>query len=225
MKLSELRREPFTKSTFILSLAGAAGGFGMIASSFVYAFTHGSSTVNRMESVLGMDELAWGRLFAAIPLLLWAGLLAFRLRACRRWTGLMAAGFWTASSALALRALSELPQFFLDLRVSYSSPLGIAAWLTLLISLPVLSLGMILIGEGCRRADLGRSAVCAALLAGLSILPTFLAGGMLASVSEDGTMERIAAGALAVPQGLAWAWFSLTVAKTQHSAVFNRFEL
>lgn len=207
--MKDLSRGMTPKLISSLSLAGLAGGLGTIAFSFVYAFTHGSTTVNKMGSLLGMNEMEWGRIAAIIPILLWAALFVFRLRIVNRISRLFDIGYWMTSIALALRILSEIPQFFIDMRMEYLSPLGTGSWLLYLLSLPLLTIGMLLMAVGCRRSGMSRSAFYATLFVGLSLIPTVLAGGILAEFSDDSTIYRISVGLLSIPQGLAWSWLAL----------------
>ncbi|MDQ6422006.1 hypothetical protein RB620_21485 [Paenibacillus sp. LHD-117] len=187
-----------------LSYAGMVGGIGIVATAFVYANTHGTTTVNNMGQLLGLNEQEWGRIAAVIPALLWAALLAFRLRIGDRITRLSAIGYRVASAALAIRILSELPQFFIDMRTDYQSPLGMSSWLLYLLSLPLLSIGMLSISFGCKRIGMGGFMFYAPLLAGLLTIPSFLAGGFLAEISDNGAIFRSSAVLLSIPQGLAW---------------------
>lgn len=191
-----------------LSIAGMVGSLGTIMFSFVYAFTHGSNTFNKMESLLGLNELEWGRIAAIIPVLLWAALLAFRYCIENRITRLTIIGYWLASAAMAVRVISEIPQFFINMRIDYQSPLGTSSWLLYLLSLPLLTVGMLMIGMGCRRSGARKTVYYAPLFVGLLIVPTLVAGGILSGISDDSTIFRIGTALLSIPLGLAWLWFS-----------------
>ena len=192
-----------------MSIAGIVGGICTIASTFVYAFTHGTTSVNKMESLLGMNELEWGRIAAVIPLLLLSGLIAFRLFAGTRMNRLAQFGFWVASAALTIRVASEIPQFFINMREEYQSFLGIGSWLLYLMSLPLLIIGMLLLGIGCIRSGMGRKVSYAPLLLAFLIPLSFVGEGIFLGISDDSTQFRLSAGLMSIPLGLTWSWLSL----------------
>ncbi len=192
-----------------LSLAGISGSAGVMGYAFVYAYTHGSNTVNAMGSWLGLNELEWGRVAAIIPVLLWASLLAFRRYVGNRVTRPFGIGYRLASAAMGMRVLSEIPQFYVDMRLEYQSPLGLGSWFGYLLSVILLTLGMLLMGIGCRLAGVTGVVAHAPLLIGLLTIPTIAAGGILAEISDDRTIFRVITGVLSIPQAMAWLWFSI----------------
>jgi len=202
----------------ILSLAGLCGGLGTIAYSLIFAFTHGSTSVNKMESLLGLNELEWGRIAVILPILMLAGLFAFRLRSGNRMTRFAIFGYWTAFIALAIRIVCEVPQIFINMREEYQSPLSISAWMLFLVSIPILTAGMLLLAIGCRRSGMKGSAFYAPLLVGLLAILTFIGGGIIPGLieSDDSTMSRLISGSLSIPLGLAWAW--LSISPTRHTS-------
>jgi hypothetical protein len=207
-----------------LSIAGIAGSVGTMGSAFAYAYTHGSNTVNAMGSWLGLNELEWGRISVIIPVLLWAALLAFRLYVGERLERPFSIGYRLASAAMAMRVLSELPQFYINMRLEYQSPLGLGSWFGYLLSVLLLTVGMLLMGIGCRRSGITGIVGHAPLLIALLAIPTIAAGGFLAEISDDSTIFRVSAGILSIPQGVAWLWFSLVpLTRIDAKTVVNSF--
>jgi len=198
-----------SKMIRILSLAGLAGGLGSIANAFVFAFTHGSTTVNKMGSVLGLNEQEWSQIAAVLPILLGAGLFAYKFHMRDRMNRLALTGYWVAIIALAIRMMSEIPQFFINIREDYQSPLGLSSWFVFLVSLPLLTVGMLILGIGCYRSGIRGSALYTPLLISLLTIPTLVVGGLIPGLSDDSTISRYIFGTTTIPLGLAWSWLSI----------------
>ncbi len=177
-----------------------------IARDYIFAFTHGTTEGALGLTVLGLTSSQYSVLWTAFVPLSLIGFAGVYIRVAPGLSRAGKAGFVVAFLGLAMSFLAAVMQFWI-LDVEYfHSPLVYGGWLLSLLSLLVLTAGLILAGIAVQRANALPSARPLILIIGILLLPTVFLQVDLVQHSDDSVLTKLLYGSISVPYDLCWAW-------------------
>ena len=174
---------------------------------YVFAFTHGTTEGASGLTVLGLTSSQYSVLWTAFAPLSLIGFAGVYVQVSSRLGKLGKAGFFVAFLGLALSFLAAVMQFWiLDVDRYFHSPLVYGGWLLSLVSLLVLTAGLVLAGIAVQRANALPPARSLILIIGILLLPTIAVQVYLVQHSDGSLITKLIYGSLSVPYDLCWAW-------------------
>lgn len=199
-----MRRETFIRwSGFALIL----WALHLLVRDFIFAFTHGTTEAAMGLTFVGLDSSQYSVLWTPFALLGLVGLAGVYVQVSPRLSKLGKAGFVVAFCGLALSFIAAVMQFWiLDVDTYFDSPLVLGGWLLSLVSVLVLTAGLVLAGLDIQRANAlprGRSVI---LLMGVLLVPTVLFVAYIVGHSDDSFPWKLLYGGISVPYDLCWLW-------------------
>jgi len=174
---------------------------------FIFAFTHGTTEFAMGLTFLGLNSSQYSVLWTAFAPLGLIGLAGVYVQASPRLSKVGKAGFVVALLGLALWFIAGVMQFWiLDVDLYFHSPLVYGGWLLSIVSLFVLTAGLVLAGIDVQRTDALPQARSLILIIGILLLPTVLLQANLVQHSDGSLPTKVLYGSLSVPYDLCWLW-------------------
>ena len=207
------------RSSFI-KLSGLAllvWALHMLVRDYVFAFTHGTTEGAAGFTVLGLTSSQYSVLWTAFAPLSLIGIGGAYMQASPRLGRLGRAGFVVVFLGLALWFIAGVMQFWiLDVDRYFHSPLVYGGWLLSLVSLLILTVGLVLAGTDIQRAKALLRASSVILITGVLLLPTIVVQVYLVEHSDDSLLTKLIYGSLSVPYDLCWAWLGYVLFAASH---------
>ncbi len=199
-----MRTSVFTR---LSGLALILWALHMLVRDYIFAFTHGTTESAMDLTVLGLTSSQYSVLWTAFAPLSLIGFAGVYGRVSSRLGRLGRVGFFVAFLGLALWFISAVMQFWiLDVDRYFHSPLVYGGWLLSLVSLLVLTAGLVLTGIAVQRANALPQARSLILVTGVLLLPTIALQVYLVQHSDDSLFTKLFYGSLSVPWDVCWAW-------------------
>lgn len=156
-------------------------------------------------TLLGLNSSQYSVLWTAFAPLAIVGLAGVYLRASPRLSKAGNAGFAVALLGLALWFIAALMQFWiLDVDRYFHSPLVLGGWFLSILSLFVLTAGLVLAGIDIQRSIALPRGGSLILVSGILLLPTVLLQVFLVQHSDRSLAAKLLYGGLSVPYDLCW---------------------
>jgi len=202
-------------------ISGLAGGVCFLFQSVAFAMTHGSTTVNRNESWLGIDAVDFGKLLFIAPLLFFFALLGYE-ESFAKVGRIGRFGLRLAQASCLLQSVSFVLQTsVVDPLTEWRSPIVIGGWLLYLLTVVLFSVGMSVSGAALAfRRTPARTEGMLFLAIGLCTFAAQLAELWISRQSDGSLMWNIAIAAKHFPAGL--SWIALSVMTLSSRATFSR---
>lgn len=172
---------------------------------YTFAFTHGTTEDAMDATILGIEGKQFGVLWSAFAPLGLVGLAGLYLQASPRLGRLGRAGFLVAGLGAAMWFASSAMQYWLaDIERDFYTPMVYNGWLLSILSVFVLTAGLIAAGIDVQRARALPRGTSLILVIGILTLPEVLAVSYLVGHSENSLFSKLLYGAITVPSDLCW---------------------
>lgn len=199
-----MRTSKFIKSSGLALLLWA---MHLLVRDYIFAFTHGTTDGAMGLTVLGLNSSQYSVLWTAFAPLGLIGFAGVYVQVSPRLSRLGKAGSFVALLGLALSFMAAVMQFWiLDVDKYFHSPLVYNGWLLSIVSLFVLTTGLVLAGIEVQRANALPRARSLILMIGILLLPTALLHPYVVQQSDGSLFSQLLYGSLSVPYDLCWAW-------------------
>jgi hypothetical protein len=168
------------RTTTVIKSSGLAlivWALHLLLRDYIFAFTHGTTEGAMGLTVLGLNSSQYSVLWTAFAPLGVIGFAGVFVRVSPRISRVGKAGFVVALLGLASWFISAVMQFWiLDVDRYLHSPLVYGGWLLSLVSLLVLTAGLVLAGIDVQRANALPRPRSLILVIGIILLPTIFPG-------------------------------------------------
>ena len=198
------------RTTAFIRLSGLAlvlWALHLLVRDYVFAFTHGTTEGAMGLRVLGLNSSQYSVLWTAFAPLAVIGFAGVYVQVSPRIGRIGKAGFVVALVGLSLWFIAAVMQFWiLDVDRYFYSPLVTGGWILSLVSLLVLTVGLVLAGIAVQRANALPPARSLILTLGILLLPTIALQVYLVQQSDDSLLTKLLYGSISVPYDVCWAW-------------------
>ena len=168
---------------------------------------------------MGLNSSQYSVLWTAFAPLGLVGLAGAYFQASLRLSKAGKAGFVVALVGLALWFIAAVMQFWiLDVDLYFHSPLVYGGWLLSIVSLFVLTVGLVLAGIDVQRTNALPQARSLILVIGILLLPTVLLQAYLVQHSDGSLATKVLYGGLSVPYDLCWLWLGRSLLAADRGA-------